>query len=67
MTLIHERWYETTKDRIPPVDNEDEYGRGIPDEERERRFVDEEEETVSISISISQIFSFIYIYVYSII
>ena len=38
---------------IPPVNIVDECGRGIPDEERERRFVgaEEEQETVSTFIS----------------
>ncbi len=44
--MIYERGHNTIKDRIPPLD---EYRRGIPDEECERRFV--VEETVSISHS----------------
>ncbi len=46
--MILKQWHDTIKDRIPPVD---EYGRGIPNEERERRFI-EGEETVSMVISI---------------
>lgn len=47
LMMIGERWHKTINDGIPP---DDEYGRGIPDDERERRYL--EEETVSIVDSI---------------
>lgn len=53
---IREETVYTTKDRIPPVDNVDKYGRGIADEDRERRSIakeveEEEEETVFVFVS----------------
>ena len=47
------RWDDTTNDRIPPADSVDNDGRGIPDDERARRWLAADVETLFVSGSIA--------------